>query len=64
MEKLAYPQSDVLYFALRTGGFVCIRPSGTEPKIKLYVNVTHKEKAHAEALLKEVTDSARKLLAG
>ncbi len=62
-EKLAYPPSDVLYFALQGGGFVCIRPSGTEPKIKLYVNVTHKEKERAEALLKEVTVSARKLLA-
>ena len=62
-ETLAYPQSDVLYFALQGGGFVCIRPSGTEPKIKLYVNVTHKEKEYAGALLNTVTDSARKLLA-
>lgn len=61
-EKLAYPESDVLYFALSGGGFVCVRPSGTEPKIKLYVNVSHKNKEKAEALLKEVADSARKLL--
>jgi phosphoglucomutase len=63
-EKLAYSQSDVLYFALSGGGFVCVRPSGTEPKIKLYVNVTHKEKGKAEALLQTVADSARKLLEG
>ena len=62
VEKLAYPQSDVLYFGLKGGGFVCVRPSGTEPKIKLYVNVNHKEKAQAETLLKEVSDAARKLL--
>ena len=61
-EALPYPKSDVLYFELSSGGFVCIRPSGTEPKIKLYVNVSHKEKAQAEALLKEVSASARKLL--
>lgn len=61
-EKLAYPESDVLYFALSGGGFVCVRPSGTEPKIKLYVNISHKNKEKAEALLKEVADSARKLL--
>jgi phosphoglucomutase len=62
-ETLDYPKSDVLYFGLETGGFVCIRPSGTEPKIKLYINVSHKEKDKAEALLTQVTDSARKLLA-
>jgi len=62
--KLPYTQSDVLYFSLASGGFVCIRPSGTEPKIKLYVNVSHKDKAKAEALLKKVADSARKLLEG
>lgn len=62
VEPLAYPPSDVLYFGLNGGGFVCVRPSGTEPKIKLYVNVNHKEKAEAETLLKEVADAARKLL--
>ena len=32
------PKSDVLYFELVDDAWVCIRPSGTEPKIKLYVN--------------------------
>ncbi|MBE0601243.1 MAG: phospho-sugar mutase, partial [Firmicutes bacterium] len=62
VETLGYPPSDVLYFGLQGGGFVCIRPSGTEPKIKLYINVNHKEKAEAEALLKTVSAAARKLL--
>jgi len=61
-EKLPYSQSNVLYFALNGGGFVCIRPSGTEPKIKLYVNVNHKDKATADTLLAEVADGARALL--
>jgi len=61
-ESLTYPQSDVLYFSLASGGFVCIRPSGTEPKIKLYVNVSHADKAQAEALLQAVSNAARKLL--
>lgn len=62
VEKLSYPQSDVLYFGLMGGGFVCVRPSGTEPKIKLYVNVNHRDSAEAEKLLKDVADAARKLL--
>jgi len=33
------PISDVLYFAMEDGSWACIRPSGTEPKIKLYFGV-------------------------
>ena len=36
------PTSDVLYFELEGSNWVCVRPSGTEPKIKLYVNTNHK----------------------
>lgn len=64
VEKLRYPESDVLYFAMEGGHFVCVRPSGTEPKIKLYVNVNHKEKAEAEKLLSHLTVESEKLLQG
>lgn len=64
VEKLTYPESDVLYFAMEGGHFVCVRPSGTEPKIKLYVNVNHKDKAEAEKLLLHLTGEATKLLQG
>ncbi|MDR0273158.1 MAG: phospho-sugar mutase [Clostridiales bacterium] len=30
------PVSDVLYYATEDGSWACVRPSGTEPKIKLY----------------------------
>ena len=33
------PNSDVLYFDLADGSWVCVRPSGTEPKIKFYYGV-------------------------
>ena len=62
VETLAYPQSDVLYFAMEGGHFVCVRPSGTEPKIKLYVNVNDRVQAKAEALLTELTQAAAGLL--
>ena len=62
VEKLDYPESDVLYFAMEGGHFVCVRPSGTEPKIKLYVNVNHPERAEAEKLLRHLTRAAEGLL--
>jgi len=30
------PTSDVLYYAMADGSWACVRPSGTEPKIKIY----------------------------
>ncbi|MCB1114455.1 MAG: phospho-sugar mutase, partial [Chlamydiia bacterium] len=34
--KLTLPKSDVLIFRLQDGTKICVRPSGTEPRIKLY----------------------------
>ena len=47
---LDLPRSDVLYFELEGGAWVCIRPSGAEPKIKLYVNTNAAEMDGAQAL--------------
>jgi len=37
------PVSDVLYYATADGSWACVRPSGTEPKIKIYfgANLPH-----------------------
>lgn len=39
--KLDLPLSDVLYYEMENGWF-CVRPSGTEPKIKIYFGVNSK----------------------
>ena len=62
VKKLDYPESDVLYFAMEGGHFVCVRPSGTEPKIKLYVNVNDKDEQKAKELLGQLTAAAQGLL--
>jgi len=33
------PESNVLYFELENDAWCCVRPSGTEPKIKFYMGV-------------------------
>ncbi len=62
VEKMDYPTSDVLYFAMEGGHFVCVRPSGTEPKIKLYVNVNDRNEQTARELLERMTREALELL--
>ena len=49
-ERTAIPQppSNVLYFVTETDDKVVIRPSGTEPKIKLYFLVHGESEAEAE----------------
>lgn len=37
--KTGLPQSNVLYYELEDNSWCCIRPSGTEPKIKLYMGI-------------------------
>jgi phosphoglucomutase len=48
---LMLPQSNVLYYEMRSGDWFCIRPSGTEPKIKIYFGVSaSSEEAVATAM--------------
>lgn len=39
-ERLDLPESNVLYYELSDGSWFCVRPSGTEPKIKIYYGVS------------------------
>ena len=57
------PKSDVLYFELEGGAWVCIRPSGTEPKIKLYVNTNAKEAAASAAENEALVNACKALMA-
>ena len=62
-EPTGLPESDVLYFELEGGNWVCVRPSGTEPKIKLYVNANDRDRETAEKLSATLCEASRQLLA-
>lgn len=53
-EKILLPKSNVIYLELEDGNNFVIRPSGTEPKIKLYCLMRGGNKAEAEALVEAV----------
>lgn len=49
------PKSNVLYFELSGGAWCCVRPSGTEPKIKFYIGTKGESLDDADKKLKELT---------
>ena len=54
--KTGLPSSNVLYYELNDNAWVCVRPSGTEPKIKFYCGVKGKDLADADRLVDELND--------
>jgi phosphomannomutase len=67
MEDLSKPNSslpptDGLRFTLEKNIRIIIRPSGTEPKIKCYIEIVNPEKTIALSLLEQLRPSLRELL--
>ncbi|KRK36221.1 phospho-sugar mutase [Levilactobacillus parabrevis] len=64
--KIDLPQSNVLKYWLSDGTWICIRPSGTEPKVKFYIGTSDQTDAAAqkrlagyETALKQYVDSVK-----
>ena len=55
--KTGLPKSNVLYYGLENDSWCCIRPSGTEPKIKLYMGVKGQTEQDAEQKLEELKNA-------
>lgn len=53
---LQLPRSNVLRYSFEGGGFVMVRPSGTEPKIKFYFSVKANTLPEAEVILRKVRE--------
>ena len=58
-----FPRSDVLRFWLADGSRLIVRPSGTEPKLKLYLDVRGDSAEDAQRRIQALADGARALLA-
>ncbi len=56
------PKSDVLGYALENGSSVVIRPSGTEPKIKVYISSVGKDEADAINISAKLAESVKEIL--
>ena len=58
---MSQPKSDVLYYTLEQG-WACVRPSGTEPKIKIYAGAVSDSHEQTDALLEAYVASMRKAM--
>ncbi|MCF0135404.1 MAG: phospho-sugar mutase [Lachnospiraceae bacterium] len=62
-EETGLPAANVLYYVLESGETVIVRPSGTEPKVKIYYTTKGKDLAEATAR-KDMYDAAMKPIMG
>ena len=54
IKETGLPESNVLYYELEDNAWCCIRPSGTEPKIKLYMGIKGTSEENANKKLQEL----------
>ncbi len=60
---LHIPECNCVYFELAGGSFVCVRPSGTEPKLKIYYSIGAADEAAATEKMNAVKADVEALLA-
>ena len=56
------PKTNCVYYELENGSFICVRPSGTEPKLKIYFSVKAHHKADAEDALEKMKVAVNELI--
>jgi len=60
--KITLPKSNVLEYRLENGSKLIVRPSGTEPKLKLYLSAKGKTREASQSVIDLLKDSANYLL--
>lgn len=62
VEEMDIPKCNCVYYELEGGSFVCVRPSGTEPKLKIYYSLKAKDEKAANEKLVEMKAAVATLL--
>ncbi|MDT8716517.1 phospho-sugar mutase [Clostridium sp. 19966] len=60
--KINLPKSNVLKFILEDGSWFVVRPSGTEPKMKVYLSVVSDGLDKSDAEIKELEEAVMKII--
>ncbi len=60
--EIGSPLTNCVYYELENGSFICVRPSGTEPKLKIYFSVKANNKADAEAALEKMKAAVSEII--
>lgn len=60
--KLTLPSSLVVKYIFDDGGWFVLRPSGTEPKLKVYISIVCKTEAESKALVESLKDAVSKII--
>jgi phosphoglucomutase len=61
-EQIDLPKSNVLKYTFEDGSWVCLRPSGTEPKVKFYFGVNSRELEQSKIKLQEIEKNFMELV--
>lgn len=64
ISKTGLPKSNVLYYELEDNSWCCVRPSGTEPKIKLYMGIKGETDEEASEKLEKLKTAMLKIVNG
>lgn len=58
------PKENVLKYIWNDGSWMAVRPSGTEPKIKVYYSIVDKNRDNAAARLEQIRNSIKDIING
>ncbi|MBQ8446414.1 MAG: phospho-sugar mutase [Clostridia bacterium] len=62
VSEMDIPKCNCVYYELAGGSFICVRPSGTEPKLKIYYSIKAKDEQAAKVKLEELKVAVAALL--